>query len=58
MSAGRPGRVDIGPAEAILREIVRERHQEAERLGGGSSYDEAIARRDEALLALAALGAA
>jgi hypothetical protein len=57
MSAGRAGRVDTGPAEALLRQIVREAQAEADRWGGGSSYDVAIERRDEALLALAAMDA-
>ena len=48
---------DIGQAVELLRRIVREAQHDAERWQGGSSYDEAVARRDEALIALAALGA-
>lgn len=49
------GRVDTAPAVALLRRLVREAHDDALRWEAGSSYDEAITRRDEALVALAAL---
>lgn len=48
--------MDATLAIEFLRREVRERQEEADRWVGGSSYDFAMARRDEAAAALDQLG--